>query len=227
MISSFQARQLFSSPLLIGQIDDQVLNSDLEQRILARRSDDPGVQRSNRGGWHSDLNLMKWGGDGAQRLLDEIVELAGQNTASVAGELQAKWAVEAWANVNSDGAANARHVHGGCYWSAVYYVRVDQGEGGELVLHDPRMPTLAMHAPYLRFKNMGGERQVRIKPEAGRLLIFPSWLPHAVEPWSGDGLRISIAINLSVLPKSLAKATSQPPARSASPRPTKKPSKEE
>jgi len=37
-------------------------------------------------------------------------------------------------------AANRAHVHGGSFWSVVYYVRVGDGEGGELVLHDPRLP---------------------------------------------------------------------------------------
>jgi hypothetical protein len=59
------------------------------------------------------------------------------------------------------------------------------------------MPGLAMHAPRLRFKIPGGEREVRIKPEPGRLIVFPAWLAHEVDAWQGDGLRISIAINLS------------------------------
>jgi uncharacterized protein (TIGR02466 family) len=75
-------------------------------------------------------------------------------------------------------------------------VRIDEGTGGELVLHDPRMPTIAMHAPYLRFRNAGGERQVKVKPAPGLLVMFPSWLAHEVEPWDGEGMRISIAINL-------------------------------
>jgi hypothetical protein len=61
------------------------------------------------------------------------------------------------------------------------------------------MPTLAMHAPYLRFRNAQPERDIKIKPEVGKLLLFPAWLPHEVEPWQGDGLRISIAVNVTAV----------------------------
>ena len=37
----------------------------------------------------------------------------------------------------------------------------------------------------------------RIKPEPGQIVLFPSWLAHSVDPWEGDGERISIALNLT------------------------------
>ncbi|MDP7462577.1 MAG: putative 2OG-Fe(II) oxygenase, partial [Alphaproteobacteria bacterium] len=37
-----------------------------------------------------------------------------------------------------------------------------------------------------------------IPPKAGRILMFPSWLSHAVRPYTGTRQRISIAFNLSV-----------------------------
>ena len=88
------------------------------------------------------------------------------------------------------------HVHGGSFWSAVYYVRVGEAEGGDLVLHDPRMPALRMHAPNLRFNDNGPELKVRIRPKAGRMVLFPAWLSHSVEPWDGSGTRISVAMNI-------------------------------
>jgi uncharacterized protein (TIGR02466 family) len=193
-------QKLFATPLLVDKIDDPSFIAALEEAILKRRSEDPGIMRSNiGGGWHSDVRMMQWGGPAAKRLIDHVVRLV--NGATVETGVQQgtplKWAIDSWANVNEKGGANARHIHGGCFWSAVFYVRVDEGSGGELCLYDPRMPTLAMHAPRLRFKLAGGEREVRVKPEAGRLIVFPAWLAHEVEPSIGDGLRISIAINLS------------------------------
>jgi uncharacterized protein (TIGR02466 family) len=198
---SVQTRQLFSTPLVVGRIDDPEMNASLEAAILAKRQQHPGVLRSNTGGgWHSDTALLSWGGDAARRLADHILELANAGTMHVGGKQgRFGWRLEGWANVSEHGSANARHVHGGCYWSAVYYLRVDEGTGGNLVLHDTRMPTLAMHAPYLRFRNAQPERDIKIKPEVGKLLLFPAWLPHEVEPWQGDGLRISIAVNVTAV----------------------------
>jgi uncharacterized protein (TIGR02466 family) len=192
---------LFATPLIIANLDDEELRSSLEASILAKRAEDPGVKRSNVGGWHSDLRIREWGGEAARKLIEEAVGLANSHTVRPAGSGDEgfSWRAEGWANVNESGAVNMRHVHGACYWSAVYYVRVDEGTGGELVLHDLRMPTLAMHAPTLRFKGVGPEREAHIKPEVGALILFPAWLPHEVRAWNGDGMRVSIAINISAV----------------------------
>jgi uncharacterized protein (TIGR02466 family) len=192
--------KLFATPLLVDQVDDPGLLTALKEAILKRRDQDPGILRSNiGGGWHSDVRLPEWGGDAARRLLDHVIALVNDNTFNMNASdgRPIRWAIDCWANVNENGGANARHVHGGSFWSAVFYVYVDEGAGGELLLFDPRMPLLVMHAPRLRFKVTGGEREFRIKPVAGRLIVFPAWLAHEVQPWQGDGLRISIAVNLS------------------------------
>jgi uncharacterized protein (TIGR02466 family) len=193
------AQKMFATPVVVGDMIAQGLNEALEKAIMDKRAEDPGIQRSNvGGGWHSDLKLTEWGGVAARKLVNEVLGLVNQHTTVAGGNGKEvlRWRVEAWANVNQKGAANARHVHGGCYWSVVYYVKTPEGKGGNLILYDPRMPMLAMHAPRLRFKDAGGEREVRITPKAGRIIAFPSWLAHEVEPWQGDDLRISIAINL-------------------------------
>src|SRR5205085_6371096 len=90
------------------------------------------------------------------------------------------WRTDAWANVSGSGDFNMPHVHGATFWSAVYYVAVGEGQGGELVLHDPRMPALQMHAPGVRFRGLGEEGEVAIAPKAGLMVLFPGWLAHSV-----------------------------------------------
>ena len=58
-----------------------------------------------------------------------------------------------------------------------------------------------MQAPDLRFRSAGGEQIVKTRPTTGMLILFPSWLVHSVTPWQGTGLRISVAINLSAVPR--------------------------
>jgi uncharacterized protein (TIGR02466 family) len=106
------------------------------------------------------------------------------------------WRIDSWANVSHSGDFNMPHVHGGSFWSAVYYVRA--GEGGQLVLHDPRMPQLRMHAPGVQFKDAGPEVRAVIQPHSGMMVLFPAWLSHSVEPCEGEGHRISVAMNIRV-----------------------------
>ena len=198
-LEGFQRQLIFATPVIVGRIPGATdLNPALERVILDRRKADPGIERSNIGGWHSRPDILNWGGDALHRVVRQVVELANANVGEIPSPPD--WAVEAWANVSERGGANHQHIHPGCFWSAVYYVRTDPGEGGELILHDPRMPVLNMHAPHLRFRDAGPEQVVQTIPSAGMLVLFPSWLSHSVRPWLGDGMRISIAINLSAPP---------------------------
>ncbi|HVL79227.1 MAG TPA: 2OG-Fe(II) oxygenase family protein [Sphingomicrobium sp.] len=191
---------LFPTPLIADQLDDaSAINAELEKLILEKRANNAGIQRSNVKGWHSDLKLLDWARQPIAPVVQRIVELADRatlDTQAASGQRRG-WLLEAWANVSQSGAANAAHTHGGCYWSAVYYVRVDDGEGGELVLHDPRLPALDMHAPALRMRVAEPEQQYSVAPAAGLIVLFPSWLSHSVTPWIGKGLRISVAMNLT------------------------------
>jgi len=62
---------------------------------------------------------------------------------------------------------------------------------------------IRMVAPDLVFTDETGEKQMsqfRVRPEPGKLVIFPSWLMHAVRPHKGPGERISVAMNVLALP---------------------------
>ena len=191
-----RVRPLFATPLVIDQLQGaDTLNAALERTIAERRSADSGLRLSNRGGWQSTHDFAAWAGPEGKAVIARAVELASAHSQRSDGT-PPRWSVDAWANVSSEGAFNMPHVHGGSYWSAVYYVRVGEGEGGELVLHDPRMPGLRMHAPGIAFRNMGPELKAELKPRAGLMVLFPGWLSHSVEPWRGSGERISVAMNI-------------------------------
>lgn len=189
--------RLFATPVIVDEMEGAGdLNAALETAILAKQGEDAGVRLSNRGGWQSRRDFPRWAGEHARRVVDHALALANANTAPHSGSAQVRWTVDAWANVNEAGSFNLPHVHGGSFWSAVYYVNAGDGEGGELVLHDPRMPALRMHAPNLRFKQPGPELKALIRPKSGLMVMFPAWLSHSVEPWDGNGTRISVAMNI-------------------------------
>lgn len=41
----------------------------------------------------------------------------------------------------------------------------------------------------------------RVTPEVGKMVIFPSYLPHTVYPWQGEGNRISLAWDVKLVDK--------------------------
>ena len=197
-LSVARTHLMFSTPVIVDHVDGaDAINAELLKLIEERRAVDEGVVRSNTGGWHSKQDFVNWSGEPGRKLLKHVLNLARDNTQIAADAGTAiDWAAEAWANVSGAGALNKAHVHGGAFWSAVYYVRAPESGSGQLVLHDPRMPALRMYAPMLRFKGAGPEQVARVNPKSGMVVMFPSWLSHSVDPWQGEGERVSIAFNV-------------------------------
>ncbi len=208
MSDSAKLLKIFATPLVVDALDGAPrLNAELEAAIMAKMAADSGVRKSNVGGWHSNTDLISWAGEAGKAVARRAVALAKEHTAVASDAGSLKWMISAWANVSSSGHSNRAHAHGGCFWSAVYYVRVGKAAGGRLVFTDPRMPALSMYEPSLTFKNAGPEGVMCLRPTAGQLVLFPSWLQHYVEPWDGEDARISIAMNLSTAAQLGAGAT--------------------
>lgn len=191
----------FSTPIRqVSHPNVEDLNRDLTTRILAMRENSAGLRQSNVGGWHSDRAfLQNLDPQLANQLVKMFVDSVVATVTSVAEidtPLPQSVGVEAWANVNLRGDSNAAHIHGGCAWSGVYYVAADPSpaSGGELYFIDPRTSALMVAHPYNVFK--AGNR-IALKPIAGNLVIFPSFLYHGVDPYHSESPRISIAFNLA------------------------------
>ncbi|GAA4037107.1 2OG-Fe(II) oxygenase family protein [Parerythrobacter jejuensis] len=203
-----ETQRLFSTPFVIDQLKSEAGLAALRQGIEAEHARDAsGVAISNIGGWHSNTQMIDWGGEAARALAYKAMQMADAQTLDVKSPRESRfgWAPEMWANVSSRGNANQYHFHPGSFWSVVAYVddgycgRGDPELGGELQLLDPRMPMVRMTAPDLRIVDADGQAQqneISIRPKTGMIVMFPSWLQHAVRPFHGDGTRISIAINL-------------------------------
>lgn len=200
-ITRGKALKLFATPVVTDELRGAAaLNTKLEQLILAQQATVPGHQLSNRGGWQSPHDFTEWSGEPGQTLIKNALSLANGYTSGPKNAALG-WRYDAWANVSDSGNFNMPHFHSASYWSVVYYVGVGDGEGGQLVLHDPRMPGLCMHAPHLRFKGAGSENHFEIEPKPGLMVLFPAWLLHSVEPWRGSGRRISVAMNIRAKPQ--------------------------
>lgn len=202
-----EVRKIFPTYILETRLKDWAgLNDALKSVIVRKQAADPGISRSNIGGWHSDTKMLQWGGEPARRLGLATLQLCGAYTHDKGMRGPAprfEMALEMWANVSPPGASNQMHAHPGCVWSGVYYV--DDGgdaQSGKLVLHDPRFPMNRMVAPDLVFAADGAieEMRVEITPEPGKLVAFPSWLMHSVKAHKGARDRISIALNVIAIP---------------------------
>jgi len=177
------------------------LNERLEQLTRTLMQDERNaISRTNAGGWHYAFDFFK---------LDDpvVAEFRNHMEQHVQGFLnhlrkedrrkKDRFRLEGWINVNRAGNHNMLHCHPGCFLSATYYVKVPEGmKGGNIVFRDPRGPAVAMYeTPGIDLPWVGSGTGIPFAPVTGHLLLFPSWLEHRVEPFEGEGERISIAFN--------------------------------
>ena len=106
-------------------------------------------------------------------------------------------ALSGWATICRAGAYHAPHSHPDSAWSGVYYVDAGTNETGRslagvLEFLDPRAGVEAVTAPGDPY----GE-PVRVRPQAGLIVIFPSWLYHWVHPYTGRAPRIAVSFNVT------------------------------
>ncbi|MEL6661498.1 MAG: TIGR02466 family protein [Pseudomonadota bacterium] len=210
-----QKNAMFETPVVLAKFENsEALLDDLKQVILARMAQDPqGIQRSNVSGWHSDTDMLNWGGDAARVLSEKAIAMAKRLSAfSDASHDDFDWWCQMWANVSGPGASNHLHIHPGNLWSGVLYI--DMGGGGvagdditesegRFYFEDPRFPISVMHNTRFRFAGPDGKGEPvhpELRTQRGDFVMFPAWLRHGVRPYKGQRQRISIALNVDATP---------------------------
>jgi len=183
--------------------DSGPLNSLLRELVLAEERRGPGLARSNEGGWHSALDFLTREADCIRHLrrrIEQVVDgLTRRFARPTATDRPIRYHVEGWANVLRAGQYHSVHCHPNAFWSGVYYVTdidssPDHPASGKLELVDPR-PVAS--ASYAELTNLYG--RLLLRPQAGQMIVFPSWLQHFVHPYFGPGERISVAFNASIV----------------------------
>ena len=198
MLEQTKFERLFSTPIMRFRVPDHtVLNAELLFEGEQMRKKSEGASKSNRGGWHSKGNLFDKDIPSFQKVRDAAQDAVFRMTRKVSSkvdpqELQLK--LFAWMNANPKGGYNAPHSHPGAHWSGVYYVsqpEIESGSSGMLEFLDPRADLA-----HWRILEAGAFRTKRtLRPAAGEMVLFPSFLMHWVHPNDSDEERVSIAFN--------------------------------
>ncbi|MBS0612201.1 MAG: hypothetical protein JSS24_03395 [Proteobacteria bacterium] len=101
---------------------------------------------------------------------------------------------DCWVNIMPPRVAHGLHLHPLSTISGTYYVRTPR-RSSALKFEDPRL-SRQMAAPPRRTDAQREHRAwVSVPAEAGRLVLFESWLRHEVPPNVGAGERISVSFN--------------------------------
>ena len=172
------------------------INAQILPEILAERDRDPQgmTDRSSVLGWHSADNLH--GRESFQPLVErihgcvaEVIAFLRWDTAKVTPRL-----INCWAIANDKYSSNVVHNHPQSTLSGVYYVQAPENSG-DLFFRDPREQPGLVDPPFTE-RTSWTFPTVIYKPQVGRLLIFPGWLLHGVEPNLSDETRVCVSFNV-------------------------------
>ena len=172
--------------------DVQLNNQELAQHIINWSKQDKGVQKTNYKGWHSQTDMhtkpeYKPLVDELFIFMKDIFKEEWLDREPILGNM--------WANINPKDGLNQPHIHPNSLFSGVYYVKSNP-QAGRLKIYDPRagvqivMPVRKKGQPP---KHLW--RDANLDPIPGRILIFPAWLWHCVEPNESNDIRISVSFN--------------------------------
>jgi uncharacterized protein (TIGR02466 family) len=101
---------------------------------------------------------------------------------------------DCWVNIMPRGTSHGLHLHPLSTVSGTYYVRTPVNSPG-LKLEDPRLERMMASPPRRTHARRESRPWVVVPAEAGRVVLFESWLRHEVAANPARGERISISFN--------------------------------
>ena len=166
---------------------------DMIDQIKTKQRSNPSMSFSNPGCFriNNPCTNISWLFDQINVLLHEAINFYQlEDNVFDQFPISSKFDFSWWANVNSPGSRNSLHTHKEDELSCVYYL---QGTNtGDLRFPNPAnlLGDCCKTSPFTR--------DFLFAPADGDLIVFPSWLPHEVEPNLSNRERINVAFNFKV-----------------------------
>ena len=197
-MSNIRIHKFFPVPVFEQKLENyKELNPQLENFIYDLKKNNPeGQKRSNAGGWHSPFfNINE--SEPVKKLISSFIKSLPEIMTEHMGWRINKDKItilDMWSIVNKKNTFNVQHSHPNSLLSAAYYVKAKKNSGN-IKFFDPKEMKTMYHPPIQKFNEISAEI-IKIEPEEGKLLLFPSYLNHAVEENLSDEDRIVISFNL-------------------------------
>jgi uncharacterized protein (TIGR02466 family) len=193
--------QYFAVPVMFGFLDKAVIDNSLN--LSKQYMKDNSWETIEPTGktittFYTDITHNYLGLVNDQLMLENINDISRQFLEILGLDPDMDLIIETWLNLNNKLSGHYHHEHYGSVVSGVLYLETD-GESGNLIFCDP-VKTRTQAQDYNKKNRLSTNQHnfqtVTVKPEAGKVVLFESWLTHVVEPNTSDHNRISIAFNV-------------------------------
>ncbi len=197
-LTAKQLFMLFPTPMFTGILPDLSLCDRVEKIIW-------GLQKAGKG--HSSpprATLAYMTPDDIQNLpeMKELVDIVLRESGKVLDAFAVKrdshYITNMWGNIGNPNSRGNMHVHPNCLLSGLVYIKTPNN-CGPTMFASPRKFLKNLEPSYLEKNDLNSDF-VLMPAEKGRMLIWPSHIPHAVERGTADEseARITLPFNIMI-----------------------------
>ena len=202
---SYNINDEYIFPVPYWWVDIDIDNDKILETLYEMERNDPGRNRSNVGGYQTgDLPHDHPAFGDLLANVYSIAQTVFENAYLKFYDSPYKVGINNyWCNINRRNALNMVHVHPGSFLSGVYYVSSDPELDQGSISFRRDWGWMMHHRQYLS-KLKGNEcpafleEHVDLSPRTGAFLLFPSNIPHNVNPNNTDTDRVSISFNIDL-----------------------------
>jgi len=193
MKNTLTASKWFGNPIWETKLE-MIDNESIIDYAYNIKKDKEGILKSNRGGWQcSDIENPN---QAYMDLLTTCNDIVMDAHLSMGLKREFPSYIEgSWININPPQSYNIKHLHPRSLFSGVYYAKVPEGDCGDIIFHRDSLVLSYLPEYIVQDWNDITSGTATYKISTGMLLIFPSWLEHAVSPNFTKEDRISISFN--------------------------------
>ncbi len=197
-LTAKQIYMLFPTPMFTGKLPDIGLCDRIEGKLQQLRAAGKGTP-SPQGAplaymSPDDLQTLPEMTD----LVDVIIEETGIILDALAVKRDSHYITNMWANIANPNRRHFMHMHPNCLLSGLVYIKTPKN-CGSTIFASPRLLSKSLEPTYWRKNDLNSD-VFKMTAEKGRMVIWPSHIPHAVEQGSADESeeRIIVAFNVMI-----------------------------
>jgi uncharacterized protein (TIGR02466 family) len=192
-----QGLMLFPTPMFTGMLPDMSLCDRIEKKV--RELQKSGVGRSAPEGASAryltpdNLHTLPE----MKELVDIVMLESGKILDAYAVKRDSHYITGMWANVTHPNNSQHMHVHPNCLLSGLVYIKTPK-DCGPTMFASSRRFTKNFEPGYMRRNELNSDFFI-VAAEKGRMLIWPSYMPHAVEQGTADESEDRITVPFNVM----------------------------
>ena len=196
-LTAKQLFMIFPTPMFTGLLPEIAMCDRIEKKLRE-------LQRSGTGFPSPGAILAYMTPDDLQNLpeMKDLVSVIMAESASIldafAIKRESHYITNMWANIANPNRRHFMHMHPNCLLSGLVYIKTPKN-CGSTAFASPRLLSKNLEPTYLR-KNEFNSDVFVVPAEKGRMVLWPSHIPHSVEQGTADETqeRIVVAFNVMI-----------------------------